>query len=158
MNFHYKKYIGLDNYKIRFSIKGLIIYWLLLVPNIIWQLFPPINNVLLSSATSYPILDGVEWFFRTLILLILIFLVNKELSKNKTSYKWVAISFLAIYYVSWILYYLGIVNPWLIILGMVITPTFYFFFSGIWLRNYILLIPTVIFGIFHFIISILNYL
>ena len=130
----------------------------LLLPNIIWQLFPPINDVLLTNITSYQYLDTLEWIVRISIIILLIFLLNKEVSKNKTSYIGIAIVFLAIYYISWILYYLGIVSPELIILGMVIPPIFYFFFTGLWLKNYILLIPTVIFGIIHLTISNLNYL
>ena len=158
MNHQYTKFINPNNYEMGFSIYGIIIYLLLMLPNIVWQIFPPINNLLLIDTVSYPILDIFEWIFRILIILFLIFLINKDKTKNKTSYIGVAIAFLAIYYITWLLYYFGIVNPWIIILGMGITPVFYFSFAGLWLRNYLLLIPSLIFGIVHMIISILSYL
>jgi len=157
----YLKYIHPTNYELEFSIVGFIICWALILPNIVWQIFPPINNLLLinaSSYTNYPILNILEWIFRVSIIFLLIFLVNKNKSKNKTSYIIVAIVFLTIYYIFWILYYLGIANLELIILGMVIAPIFYFSFTGLWLKNYILLVPSLLFGIIHLIISSLSYL
>ena len=129
----------MKNYVFGFSLTGLILYVLQLFPNIIWMLIPPANNVLVKNSSLYPIL-------------------NKKGEKNSGIYIGLAIIFLAGYYISWIFYYQGVVSPWLLIIGLAAMPPLYFLFVGLWMKNYIVILPCIIFEIAHIAITCSNYL
>ncbi|WP_019909544.1 hypothetical protein [Paenibacillus sp. HW567] len=145
-------------YGIQFSPVGLLFYALQLLPNIIWMLMPPANNVLSKNSSSYNILNIIEGLFGVLTVILMIFLIHKGEGSNSTLYMGMAALFLLLYYISWIFYYSGVVAPWLLIIGIASMPPLYFFFVGLWMNNYILLIPCAIFGITHIVITSMNYL
>jgi hypothetical protein len=89
---------------------------------------------------------------------LLILLINKGGKSNRKLYIILAILFLTGYYAAWILYYKGMVSPWLLIIGLAAMPPLYFLFAGLWMRNYVVLIPCVIFGVTHIAITCSNYL
>jgi hypothetical protein len=137
---------------------GFILYILQLFPNIIWMLIPPTNNVLMENSSVYPILNIIEQVFGIMTVALLILLINKGGKSNRKLYIILAILFLAGYYAAWILYYKGMVSPWLLIIGLAAMPPLYFLFVGLWMRNYVVLIPCVVFGVTHIAITCSNYL
>lgn len=148
----------MKNYKFGFSPTGLILYALQLLPNIIWMLVPPANNILAENTSAYPILNIIEQAFGITTVAMLILLINKGGGKNSKLYIELAILFLAGYYIAWIFYYIGVASPWLLIIGIAAMPPLYFLFVGLWMRNYAVLIPCVIFGVAHITITCSNYL
>ena len=148
----------MKNYMFGFSLAGLMLYALQLFPNIIWMLAPPVNNVLTKNSSPYPIFNIIEEVFGIMTVALLILLINKESGRNGSLYMVCAILFLAGYYISWILYYQGIVSPWLLIVGLAAMPPLYFAFISLWMKNYASLIPCVIFGITHIAITCSTYL
>ncbi|MHB8105886.1 MAG: hypothetical protein ACYDH4_00445 [Candidatus Cryosericum sp.] len=48
-------------------------------------------------------------------------------------------------------------SPWLLIAGLAGMPPLYFFFAGLWMKNYVVLIPCTIFGIAHVAITCSTY-
>lgn len=146
------------NYIFGFSLIGFILYILQLFPNIIWMLIPPTNNVLMGNSSIYPILNIIEQVFGIMTVALLILLINKGGKSNRKLYIILAILFLAGYYAAWILYYKGMVSPWLLIIGLAAMPPLYFLFVGLWMRNYVVLIPCVVFGVTHIAITCSNYL
>ena len=145
-------------YRFGFSLAGLLLYALQLLPNILWMLAPPANNLLAKNSSPYPILNILEQVFGVATVALLILLINKGRGRNPKLFVGLAILFLAGYYLSWILYYQGVVSPWLLIIGIAAMPPLYFFFSGLWLKNYIVLIPCTIFGVIHIAITCSSYL
>ncbi len=148
----------MKNYKISFSLTGLMLYALQLLPNIIWMLAPPANDVLTKNSSVYPILNIIEQVFGIMTVALLILLINKNKVRSSKLYIGLAILFLAGYYVAWIFYYRGVVAPWLLIIGIAAMPPLYFFFVGLWKRNYAALVSCVIFGITHISITCASYL
>ncbi len=148
----------MGNYVFGFSLWGLILYALQLLPNIIWMLAPPANNVLTKNSSAYPILNIVEQVFGIITVAILILLINKGGRRNSNLYIGLAILFLVGYYIAWIFYNKGVVSPWLLIIGIAAMPPLYFFFVALWMKNYAALIPCVIFGVTHITITCSNYL
>ena len=61
------------------------------------------------------------------------------------------------YFVSWIFYYVGITNAF-VILGLTIPPCIAFLLFAIDRKNYISIIPISIFTICHFIYGVVNYI
>lgn len=148
----------MNNYGFQFSLVGLLLYGLQLIPNIIWKLIPPANNVLTKNSSDYKILNIIEGLFGMLTVILMVVLISKGEGRNSNIYIGLAILFLAVYYISWILYYNGVVASWLLILGIASMPPLYFFFVGLWMKNYVLLVPCAIFGIVHILITCMTYL
>lgn len=148
----------MKNYKFGFSLAGLILYVLQLLPNIIWVLAPPVNDALARNSSPYPIINVIERVFGFMTVAFLILVVNKNGGKNGRRYMASAALSLAAYYISWIFYYNGVVCPWLLVIGLAAMPPLYFIFAGIWMKNYAVVIPGVIFGITHIAITCVNYL
>ncbi len=148
----------MNNYVFGFSLMGLILYALQLFPNIIWMLAPPANNILTKNSSPYPILNIIEFVFGIMTVALLILLINKGGGRNSNFYIGLAILFLLGYYAAWIFYYNGVVSQWLFIVGIAAMPPLYFLFVGLWMNNYIALIPCVIFGVTHIAITCGTYL
>ena len=58
---------------------------------------------------------------------------------------------------AWALYYQGNVSPWVLVLGIAAMPPLYYFFVASWMKDYLALVPCVIFGIAHVAITWSNY-
>jgi hypothetical protein len=150
----------IKNYRFGFSITGLIIYVLQLIPNIIWISFPPVNNVLAQNNSPYPILNIVERVCGISTVALLILIVNEESGRSKKANLYIGLAalFLVAYYISWVFYYKGVVSPWMLIAVMAGMPPLYFLFAGLWKKNYVVIIPCIIFGITHVTITYSTYL
>lgn len=148
----------MNRYVFGFSLIGLILYALQLLPNIFWLLTPPANNVLAENSSAYQVFNIIEQVFGIMTVALLILLINKDGGRSSSLYVGLAILFLAGYYSAWIFYYQGVVSPWLLIIGIAAMPPLYFFFVGLWLENYIALIPCAIFGVTHIAVTCTNYL
>lgn len=108
--------------KFGFSLMGLILYVLQLLPNTIWMLAPPANNVLSKNSSAYSILNIIEQFFGIMTVALLILLINRGGGRNSNIYIGLAILFLVGYYIAWVFYYKGVVSPWLLIIGIAAMP------------------------------------
>jgi hypothetical protein len=150
----------LKNYKIGVSWRGIVIYAFQLVPNIFWVLIPPANDVLKNNSSPCPILNILEQVFGILVVAILILIMNKNANNGPKSKTFLILSVICIagYYASWILYYMGIVAAWLMIIGIALMPPLYFLFAGLWQKNRIVVIPCIVFGIIHVGITVGTYL
>jgi hypothetical protein len=122
------------------------------------MLAPPANNVLTGNSSAYPILNIIEQAFGIMTVALLILLLNKGGGRNSNLYIGLALLFLVGYDSAWIFYFSGVVSPWLIIIGIAAMPPLYFLFVGLWMKNYVALIPCLIFGITHIAITCSNYL
>lgn len=143
---------------IRFSPLVLALYALQLAPNLVWIAAPPANNVLATNRSKIPVLNWIEVVFGISTVALLIVSVNAGETKSGHLFIALAVLFLAAYYISWILYYRGMVSPWLLIIGMAATPPLYFLCLGLWMQNYVVVVPCVIFGVTHVAITSDNYL
>lgn len=79
----------MKNYVLGFSLMGLILYALQLLPNIIWMLAPPANNVLTENSSAYPILNIIEQVFGIMTVALLILLINKSGGRNSNLLYWI---------------------------------------------------------------------
>ena len=145
-------------YRWGFSLLGLGVYALQLLPNIIWMMAPPVNNVLIKNNSPYPILNILEQACGILTVAVLISVINPKNIKGSGLYFSLSMLFILGYYTAWFFYYKGFVNPWLLIVGIAAMPPLYFASSALWLGNYIALIPCTVFGVVHVAITSATYL
>lgn len=142
------------NNSIGFSLQGFLIILLPMVPNIFYFVFPKffISN---HEVTKHKILELIEHSSQFLFMALLL-LLKSDIDASRQSRLVLVISLVLItYYLLWVLLFLGYKNR-VILMCMAIFPVIYFILAEIWLHNYFAIIPTVIFGIAHSMITYLD--
>ena len=147
----------IKNYRFGFDIWGLLLFLLLMFPNLIWFLIPAPYDVL-RAASLTGTLDTVASVCQGLFVAALCFIKSKE-SKKLCVTSWMigVIGCCFLYFTSWIVYYAGIVNA-IVILGLTVPPCFAFLFFAFDRKNGIALIPITVFTSCHLIYGIVNYI
>ena len=143
------------NYSFGFSWRGFLIVLLPMIPNIFYFLFPDaISSGKIEN--SHLILNIIEHGSQLIYIALLIFMItNKYVSIQSVYVIGIAI-FLLSYYALWILLFAGNKNL-IILICMAIFPVVYFILAEIWLHNFLAIIPTVIFGIVHVVITYIDF-
>lgn len=146
----------LKKYKVSFEPIGLLLFALIMLPNFLWFAVPSVNDVLRNESQT-PVVDTIGSVFQV-VFAIALFIITRN---PKVRFKFnilttLAVVSLAIYYILWAFYYLGVVNSF-IMLGLCIFPCLAFILYEIFKKNYIALVPTVGFTICHLIFAVLNF-
>lgn len=151
--------MNIKNYKIGFSFVGLIAFIIPMIPNIFWALLPPVATDLPANTAATPAIDILQAVSQYLMIAVLIMIINKE-RKSSISKKWIAgiaVTCLLGYLLSWVVYYTVAITPMLLV-GMAVLPSIYFICVGLYLENYISLLPAIIFAASHITTTMQNYL
>lgn len=143
-------------YKIGFDIWGLLLFLVIMIPNFIWFAVPAPNDILRIDSITKEV-DTVGSVSQVLMIILLCILINKEQKETKRS-QWIIAVIISclIYFVSWLLYYCGITNAF-VILGLTIPPCLAFLFFSIARKNMIAIIPILVFAICHLIYATVNF-
>ena len=91
---------SIGDYVITFSLTGLLLYALQLLPNVIWLAIPPTNDVLKHNSSPHAALNLVEQFFGFATVALLIIVIRRAGTEGRNS-PWLllcAAFFLAGYY------------------------------------------------------------
>ena len=147
----------MNKYRFGFDIAGLILFLLLMLPNIIWFAIPAPNDVLrVESAT--PIVDTIASVFQILTVASLCFVINKERSRLTLSPLVIAtIACILIYYVGWTLYYSGNVSA-VVILMLTIPPCTAFILFSVDRKNIPACVFATLFAVCQLVFAIRNHL
>lgn len=147
------------NYRFGFSLKGYTAFMLVMMPNIVWIIIPPAGDPIAGNSAPYPIFDVVANISRAIMIALLIILIPRGHKKKKSIKLYIGLAAfcLAGYYALWAGLYAGMGYPWMFI-GMAVLPSIYFISAGLWLKNYIAIIPSLVFGITHIAITCSNFL
>lgn len=125
-----------------------------MIPNIFFFLLPN-QNVSGNGTNNHLILDIIEHASQAIFIFLLLFLISKQNSPMVCPYTICIAIILLSYYVLWIFYFLGS-NNLILLLGMAVLPVAYFALAEIWLYNLPAIVPIVISGIVHIIITYMN--
>lgn len=146
----------LRRYRFSFDPIALILFVLIMLPNIFWFAVPSINDVLREESHT-PTVDLIGSVFQVIFIIALIIITRTPKIKFKFNIlTTLAVVSLAAYYILWAFYYLGVVNSFLM-LGLCIFPCASFIIYEIFKKNYIALIPTVLFTICHLTYCVFNF-
>lgn len=148
----------MKQYKFGFSAKGLVAFLLMMLPNIVWTIRPPGNDILSAGGGTYPVAELLQAMLQWLMIGALVFIVRQEQPRTDKAKVFVscgAVCLLA-YYGLWVLYYGGIHGDWLL-MGLAVFPALYFVFVALWLQNKIALVPAIAFGVIHCVLSWMLY-
>ena len=146
-----------EKYRFGFDIAGLILFLLVMAPTFIWLAVPAPNDVLRAESIT-PIVDTIGSVCQILFIACLCIIINKERSKLHFSPLVIASMIcVMMYYVGWVLYYLGFTNPWVILL-LTLPPCAAFILFAVDRKN----LPAVVFAtgftICHLIYGIVNFI
>ena len=147
----------IKKYKFGFDISGLVLFLLVMIPNLIWFAVPAPNDILREPSVT-PIVDVTGSVFQILFVSAMCFVISRE--RKTLSFSALIISVLVcvlIYFVGWILYYNGFTEP-LVVLMLTILPCLSFIFFAIDRRNIFALIFALIFSVCHAIFGIANFI
>ncbi|MBK1813252.1 hypothetical protein JHL18_21760 [Clostridium sp. YIM B02505] len=149
----------MKSYRLGFSLKGFVAFMVVMIPNIVWIIAPPVNDPIAGNNALYPIIDILLVASQVIMIALLIIIIPNENMNSKSIKIYFKLACLCLlgYYVSWFCYYTGMVYP-LMLVGMAVLPSIYFILIELWLKNYIAIIPSIIFGITHIAITCSNYI
>ena len=125
-----------------------------MIPNLFYFWLPK-TVVHKKNAKRHLALDVVEHGCQGIFILFLIFLVNGNDSPVLSPYTLLFGITLILYFILWVFYFTGR-KKLPVLLGLAILPVIYFILAEIWLYNFPAVIPTVIFGFAHVIITYLD--
>ena len=147
----------MKKYRFGFDIFGLILFLLVMIPNFIWFAVPAPNDVLRAESIT-PIIDGIGSVSQVVFIAAICILTRKDVDKIRFS-KFIILSLAMVitYFVGWILYYNGIVNP-IVIELLTIPPCMAFIIYTIDRKNIVATIPAIIFTVCHVIYGVFNYI
>lgn len=147
----------LKKYKMGFDIWGLVVFLIIMIPNFIWSAVPAPNDILRTESVT-KVIDAIGSIAQVAMIFALCAFINNE--RNKLSFTKNIITMICcivIYDCSWVFYYLGVTNG-LVILGLTILPCMAFLFFAIDRKNYISVIPIVIFSVCHMVFGVANFI
>lgn len=126
----------MKEYQIRFSIKGFVTFLLIMIPNIVWMIYPPVNDVLSTNSSRIAIVDIIMSVSQWIMIAMLILIQKVKIESRRIDNIYIAACTLciAIYYISWICYYFGIISS-LMLLGMAVFPCCFFVLNDIITAN-----------------------
>ena len=146
----------LKKFKFGFEIWGLFLFLIIMIPNFIWFAVPAPNDILRKTSITSTI-DTIASVCQVLMIIALCILKNTECKKLSFSPLIIDVFICCLLYcISWIFYYLGVINL-IIILGLTVFPCLAFLFFAIDRKNIIAVIPISIFTACHLIYGIVNF-
>jgi hypothetical protein len=147
-----------EKIKIGFSLYGLFIVALQSLPNIVWALWPPVPDSLEGNASSVPFIEYGEHILGVMVVVLLLFLMNKTQTHRIPHGGWMVASFIsiALYWLCWVLYFAGI-QPTPMIYAMVILPPVAFFCAGAAEKIWPIPAVSAVFLVFHLLVALENF-
>lgn len=147
----------LKKYKLSFEVWGLLIFLIVMIPNFIWFAIPAPKDILRTNSITETI-DTIAVVCQVwMIIALCLFKNNKRKKLCITPFIILAASCCFLYFVSWIIYYTGIVNV-IVLIGLTIPPCLAFLFYAIDRKNGIAIIPILVFTVCHMIYSVTNFI
>lgn len=144
-------------YKLRFDIWGALLFLIIMIPNFIWFAVPAPNDILRQESIT-PIVDTIGSVCQIIFVAALCIVINKERGSIRISPLLISSAVcIGLYFLGWVLYYNGIVNP-MVIIYLTLPPCVAFILFALDRKNFIALIPAACFTICHLIYGIANFI
>lgn len=147
----------MKNYWPGFDVWALALFLILLLPTVLWTLFPPLRDVLRRESVT-PTVDIIGSVFQVLTIATLCFVQRKGWPRENPLLAYAAtIVCVQLYYAGWVLYYVGITTP-VVMLLMTLPPCMAFIFFAIARRNMLAAIFAAGFTVCHLIFALENFI
>lgn len=147
----------MPHYKFRFNLSALVLFLLIMLPNLYWFAVPAPQDVLRAPSATET-LDTVASVFQVLMVAALCLIRAVPSPRLRLSpLIGATLTALVLYLAAWLCYYAGATAP-LVLLTLCTAPCLSFLFYAIDRRNFPALVPTVLFTVCHLTCGIANYL
>ncbi len=147
----------IKDYRIGFDVWGLILFFIIMLPNFVWFAVPAIHDVLRNPSVT-PRMDTVASVFQVVMIASLCVIINRNQKKPMEKGFRIAIGISVILYgIGWCLYYAGRTGP-VIILDLCITPCLAWILFSLSRKNAVALLSASIFMFCHVLSAILNFI
>ena len=149
--------MDLKKYKIGFDISGFVLFLIVMLPNFIWFAVPAPNDILRAESVT-PVIDMMGSICQVLFVAALCLTINKNRNKLRLSPMLISsIAFIILYYLGWMLYYIGVSSSVVIVL-LTVPPCLAFILFALDRKNIIAVVPAVCFMICHFVYGTVNFI
>ena len=123
----------------------------------LWFAVPAPNDILRQESLT-PIVDTIGSVCQIIFVAALCIVINKERDSIRISPLLISSAVcIGLYFLGWVLYYNGIVNP-MVIIYLTLPPCVAFILFALDRKNFIALIPAACFTICHLIYGIANFI
>ncbi|HOQ70698.1 MAG TPA: hypothetical protein PLU08_03000 [Bacilli bacterium] len=147
----------LKKYKFNLEIPAIILFAVILIPNLVWAIIPPAFDPLRVESVTKGV-DIATTIIQVLMIASLTLLTNEEASNVKQSPLLVTtLVMVLLYIISWVMYYASLFNI-VILLGLVLCPCVAIILYAIDRKNIFGLVLASLFTIGHFIFAFANFL
>lgn len=147
----------MKKYQVRFQPLGLVLFLVIMLPNILFFAFPAPNDILRRKSMT-PMLDAFASVCQVFMVAVLCLLHTPDCKKKGfTPFIGASVIFCILYYAGWVFYYLGVTNP-AVILVLCLFPCLAFLFYAIDRKNRIAIVPLALFSVCHLIFGIVNFI
>ncbi len=139
-----------------FDVWALLLFAVIMIPNIIWGFIPAPNDILRNESLT-PVIDTIASAAQ--IALVFALCAIRNLSAGKLRFSPLVITSVIctlLYLFCWVLYYLGFIGN-AVIIGMAILPCAAFFTYALDRKNVIAIVPVSIFTVCHMIFALVNF-
>lgn len=147
----------MPHYKFRFNLSALVLFLLIMVPNLYWFAVPAPQDVLRSPSVTETLDTAASVFQALMVAALCLIRAIPGPRLRLTPLIGATLAALVLYLAAWISYYGGATTP-LVLLTLCIAPCLSFLFYAIDRRNFPALVPTALFTVCHLIYVIANYL
>lgn len=151
------KWGAVKKYKLGFDAWGLILFLVIMIPNFIWFAVPAPNDILRTDSIT-EVFDTIASICQVLMVAALCLVINREREKFRFTPLIIGVcACAALYFTSWVFYYNGVANA-AVILGLTLPPCLTFMLFALNRKNYVAVIPCMIFTVCHLIYGIVNFI
>lgn len=147
----------MKKYKIGFSVWGLLLFLVIMLPNFYWFVVPAPNDILRAESVT-PTLDMIASVAQVLMVIALCIFMNQNSKRISVSHLMIATVICCLFYFAgWIFYYQGVTNA-VVVLDLCIAPCLAFLFFSLDRKNAFAVIPILVFAVCHFLYGVVNFI
>lgn len=145
------------NYRIKFELLALILFALIMLPNIIWACIKTDNDILRQISVT-PVIDMIGSVCQVVFVALLCLVSRTDRAKIRVNtYIILTCLFTLLYYLSWVFYLCGSRSK-IILLSLTLFPWLAFILYALDRKNYIALVPLSVFSVCHIIYCLYNFI
>lgn len=147
----------LNKYRFGFEPAGLVLFIVVMIPTFIWLAVPAPDDIL-RKVSETPVTDTIGSVCQWIFIAAVCVLINKDSRKPElTPLMILSAVCVILYFAGWVLYYIDVTEPYVIIL-MTLPPCLAFIFFSLERKNFTALISAVVFTVCHLIYATVNFI
>lgn len=143
---------------------GLLLFAVQEIPYMIMPLLHLDPNPIMDTPARFLVLDIFEKIFGVICIVFIVLIVHKDTkffslkTKNEIAYFSASAGMIFLNFIGWIVYFCGIQSVSVMIIFLFALPPLYYFFIGLWRKNYFLVPAAAAFFIVHLTNAFVNFL